>query len=84
MSSARSGIARRVDGYISHLLQRRHNHGAFRYRIVNIEDQPELFANLKITEIPTLLVVDDSGIAARADGNLKPAEIELLLRRWLR
>jgi thioredoxin-like negative regulator of GroEL len=78
-----SGQSRRLDGFVAHVLQRRHNHGSFRYRIVLREQRPDLFERFRISEVPTLVVIDDGAVQARLEGYHRPAAVEGLLAPWL-
>jgi hypothetical protein len=79
-----SGQSRRLDGFVAHVLQRRHNHGTFRYRIVLREDRPDLFERFHVHTAPTLLVIDEGRVQARLVGYHKPKDVEDLLAPWLR
>lgn len=83
-ASSRSGEARRVEGYVAHVLQRRHNHGSFRFRIVMQEERPDIFERLHVTDVPTLIVVDNQRVVRRISGYARPPEVESGLRPWLR
>jgi thioredoxin-like negative regulator of GroEL len=78
-----SGQSRRMDGFVSHVLQRRHNHASFRYRIVLREQRPDLFERFHVDEAPTLMVIDDGAVQARLAGYHRPSAVEDLLRPWL-
>ncbi|MCW2925941.1 MAG: hypothetical protein JWM98_3345 [Thermoleophilia bacterium] len=78
-----SGQSRRMDGFVAHVLQRRHNHGSFRYRIVLREQRPDLFERFHVTDAPTVLVVDEGEVKARLVGYHKPTAVEELLAPWL-
>lgn len=78
-----SGQARRMDGFVAHVLQRRHNHGSFRYRMVLREDRPDLFERFHVGDVPTIVVVDDGCVKARLVGYHKPHAVEALLAPWL-
>ena len=78
-----SGQSRRMDGFVAHVLQRRHNHGSFRYRIVLKEQRPDLFERFHVEESPTLVVVDDGAVRARLVGYHRPGAVEDLLAPWL-
>jgi thioredoxin-like negative regulator of GroEL len=78
-----SGQSRRMDGFVAHVLQRRHNHGSFRYRIVLREQRPDLFERFQIDESPTLVVIDDGAVQARLVGYHRPSAVEDLLTPWL-
>ena len=81
--SKTSGQSRRLDGFVAHVVQRRHNHGTFRYRIVDVEDRPDLFERFHVTEVPTLVVIDDGRVRARLVGFHQPKAVEELLAPWL-
>ncbi len=78
-----SGQSRRMDGFVAHVLQRRHNHGSFRYRIVLREQRPDLFERFGVDDTPTLLVIDDGAVQARLEGYHRPSAVEDLLTPWL-
>jgi thioredoxin-like negative regulator of GroEL len=78
-----SGPARRVEGYISHILQRRHNHNSFRMAVVDQDERPDLFDRFHVEDVPTMMVVDGGKIGARLDGYAKPVAIEHALEPWL-
>lgn len=78
-----SGQSRRMDGFVAHVLQRRHNHGSFRYRIVLKEQRPDLFERFHIDESPTLVIVDEGAVQARLAGYHRPSDVEKLLAPWL-
>ncbi len=78
-----SGQSRRMDGFVAHVLQRRHNHGSFRYRIVLREQRPDLFERFHIDDAPTLVVVDEGAVKARLTGYHRPQAVEQLLAPWL-
>ena len=82
-ASKQSGQARRVEGYVAHVLQRRHNHDSFRFRIVEREDRPDLFDRLAVTEVPTLLVIDHKRVCRKLEGYVRPHEVEDALQPWL-
>lgn len=78
-----SGQSRRMDGYVSHVLQHRHNHKSFRYRIIAREQRPDLFERLGVNQVPTLLVVESGKVRARLVGYHRPNDIEQTLSPWL-
>jgi thioredoxin-like negative regulator of GroEL len=81
--SKTSGQSRRLDGFVAHVVQRRHNHGTFRYRIVDLEDRPDLFDRFHVDETPTLLVIDEGRVMGRLVGFHQPKAVEELLAPWL-
>jgi thioredoxin-like negative regulator of GroEL len=82
--SQASGRSRRVEGYLSQVLQRRHNHESFRMYRVDIEAEPELVQRFGIDEVPTLVVVDGKRVSARLTSPRGCHQIEDLLAPWLR
>ena len=81
--SRTSGQSRRLDGFVSHVLQRRHNHDSMRYRIVEQEDRPDLFERFHVEQVPSLVVIDDDAVAARMTGLQQPKQVEDMLSPWL-
>ena len=82
--SERSGKSRRVEGYLSQVLQRRGNHGSFRLRRVEFDEHPELVHRFGVDEVPTLVVVDGNRISGRVVSPHGCRDIERLLGPWLR
>jgi thioredoxin-like negative regulator of GroEL len=81
--SKRSGQSRRVEGYLSQVLQRRGNHDSFQLRFVEASDHPELVERFRIEELPTLVVVDGKRVSARVSSPRGCREIEEALAPWL-
>ena len=82
--SLASGRSRRVDGYLSQVLQRRHNHESFRVYRVDVDEEPELVQRFGIDEVPTLVVVDGTQVRGRLASPRGCRQIEDLLAPWLR
>jgi thioredoxin-like negative regulator of GroEL len=82
--SRSSGRARRVDGYLANVLQRRKNHHTFALRHVAVEDHPELAERLMVNGVPTLVVVERKLVRARLEDPRGTREIEAFLAPWLR
>ena len=80
----RSGIARRVEGFLAQVLQRRRNHGTFQIHRVDVRRRPELAQQFRVGEGPTLIVITERKVRARLDRPRGCSEIELFLRPWLR
>ena len=81
--SSRSGRSRRVEGYLSQVLQRRGNHETFRIYRVDTSEHPELAERFDIQDVPTLVVVENKSVRGRVSPG-GCTEIERLLRPWLR
>ncbi|MFL5959065.1 MAG: thioredoxin family protein [Gaiellaceae bacterium] len=79
----RDGKCRRVDGYLSQVLQRRQNHTTFTLVRVDAERRPDLAARFKITELPTLVVIDDNRVLGRLSRPRGCKQITELLDPWL-
>jgi thioredoxin-like negative regulator of GroEL len=82
-TSSLSGHCRRVEGFLAQVLQRRRNHGTFRVVFVDADEQPELRARFGVTELPTLVVVEDREVRARVERPRGCREIERALAPWL-
>jgi len=81
--SEQSGQSRRVEGYLSQVLQRRGNHDSFRLRFVEASAHPELTERFRVDEVPTLVVVDGNRVSARLTSPRGCREIEEALAPWL-
>jgi thioredoxin-like negative regulator of GroEL len=79
-----SGPCRRVEAFLSQVLQRRHNHQTFRLVRVCAERHPELIEHFRIAELPTICVVDDRRVQARLVAPRGRKELEEALAPWLR
>jgi thioredoxin-like negative regulator of GroEL len=82
--SPESGRSRRVEGYLSQVLQRRRNHEVFRIYRVDVAEQPELTERFRVEDVPTLVVVDGKKVRRRLVAPSGCREIEQLLEPWLR
>ena len=82
--SPTSGPCRRMEGFLAQVLQRRHNHGTFAIQQVNALQHPELVERLRVTTLPTLLVIESRKIRGRLEGLAGCAEIERALEPWLK
>jgi thioredoxin-like negative regulator of GroEL len=82
--SPTSGAARRADGFLAQVLQRRANHATFRLVRVDADERPDLVERLQISEVPELLVVVEGRVRARISRPSGCAEISRLLSPWLR
>ncbi|HST16902.1 MAG TPA: LmbU family transcriptional regulator [Gaiellaceae bacterium] len=82
--SPTSGPCRRMEGFLAQVLQRRHNHGTFALQQVNALERPELIERLRVTTLPTLLVIESRKIRGRLEGLAGCAEIERALEPWLK
>jgi thioredoxin-like negative regulator of GroEL len=82
--SSNSGRSRRVDGYLSQVLQRRRNHESFQLLRVEVEERADLAERFGIKDVPTIVVVEDNRVRGRLETPRGCREIEQLLAPWLR
>ncbi len=78
------GRSRRVEALIAQVLQRRRNHETFQLVRVCAEDHRDLAEHLRVTVLPTILVVEQRTLRARLERPKGRHEIEALLAPWLR
>ncbi|HET7555641.1 MAG TPA: thioredoxin family protein [Gaiellaceae bacterium] len=79
-----SGRSRRVEGYLSQVLQRRRNHESFRLLHVDVDEHAELAERFRVDDVPTIVVVEDKRVRGRLASPRGCREIEALLAPWLR
>lgn len=79
-----SGRSRRVEGYLSQVLQRRRNHESFELSHVDIDEHAALAERFRIGEVPTIVVVQGKRVQARLEAPRGCRDIERLLAPWLR
>jgi len=79
-----SGRSRRVEGYLSQVLQRRRNHDSFRLLHVDVAENAELAERFLVEDVPTIVVVEGKRVRARLTSPRGCREIERLLAPWLR
>jgi thioredoxin-like negative regulator of GroEL len=82
--SPRSGRSRRAEGFLAQVLQHRHNHHTFQLLRVDIDKRPDLATRFRVTQTPTLLVIEDYRVRARLSEPTGCRQITELLSPWLR
>jgi thioredoxin-like negative regulator of GroEL len=82
--SKASGRSRRVEGYLSQVLQRRRNHESFELLNVDVDANEQLAEHFAIEEIPTIVVVEDKRVKGRLASPRGCRDIEQLLAPWLK
>jgi thioredoxin-like negative regulator of GroEL len=82
--SRSSGRARRIDGFVANVLQRRQNHETFLLQRVIVEDHPALADHFRVNGVPTLFVVEGKRVLARIENPRGTQDIEAGLTPWLR
>ncbi|HVS84380.1 MAG TPA: thioredoxin family protein, partial [Gaiellaceae bacterium] len=83
-TSTRSGRARRVEGYLAAVLQRRGNHDTFELVQVDIDGFPEIAERLGVDSVPVLMVIDEGSVQARLENPPGAAAISDALEPWLK
>jgi thioredoxin-like negative regulator of GroEL len=81
--SSVSGRCRRVEGFLAQVLQRRRNHETFRFYSVANEERPDLVSKFGITELPTLVVVENKLVRGKLVVPRGCRDIENFLAPWL-
>jgi thioredoxin-like negative regulator of GroEL len=79
-----SGRSRRVEAYLSQVLQRRRNHDSFRLVHVDVDENAELAQRFLVEDVPTIVVVEGKRVRARLASPRGCRDIERLLAPWLR
>jgi thioredoxin-like negative regulator of GroEL len=79
-----SGRSRRVEGYLSQVLQRRRNHESFQLHHVDVDEHAELAERFGIREVPTIVIVQSKRVQGRLEVPRGCRDIEQLLAPWLR
>ena len=79
-----SGRSRRVEGYLSQVLQRRRNHDSFLLMQVDVDENAELAERFLVEDVPTIVVVEGKRVQARLASPRGCRDIEELLAPWLR
>ena len=82
--SKASGRSRRVEGYLSQVLQRRRNHESFQLLNIDVDENAHLAERFAIDEVPTLVVIEEKRVRGRLTSPRGCRDIEQLLSPWLR
>jgi thioredoxin-like negative regulator of GroEL len=78
-----SGRCRRVEAFLSQVLQRRHNHETFKLYRVAQEQRPDLVERFRVDDLPTLLVVQGKHVRGRLIRPRTAIDIQDFLEPWL-
>jgi thioredoxin-like negative regulator of GroEL len=81
--STLSGRCRRAEGFLAQVLQRRRNHDTFRLHRLDAEARPDLAERFRVTELPTLLVVEEKVVRGRLVDPRGCRDIAAFLAPWL-
>lgn len=82
--SPQSGKCRRAEGFIAQVLQRRRNHDTFELVRVPVDKRPDLAEKFRVTEVPTICIVEDRKLKLRIVAPRGCRELEEELEPWLR
>jgi thioredoxin-like negative regulator of GroEL len=66
------------------VLQRRRNHESFLLHHVDVDEHADLAARFRVSEVPTIVVVEGKRAQGRLEAPRGCREIERLLAPWLR
>ena len=80
-TTSRSGPARRMESLLAHLARK--ERARLRVSLVDAGEAPELAEKLKITEIPTLVLVKDRRPVARLEGRASEPQIQRMIAPYL-
>ena len=78
------GRARRIEGFIAQVLQRRRNHDAVAIRRIDVRSHTDLVERFGIQASPALVVVHDRRVKGRLERPQGCKAIATLLQPWLR
>ncbi len=76
-----SGPARRMESLLAHLARK--ERARLRVSRIDVDASPELAKGLKVTDVPTLVLVKDRRPVARLKGRVSAPQIERMLAPYL-
>ena len=77
----RSGPARRMESVLAHLARKERDR--LRIARVDVDKRPDLAERLGVTEVPTLVLLNEGRLLARIDGRTSAPRIEAMLESAL-
>jgi thioredoxin 1 len=80
-SSKKSGPARRMESLLAHLARK--ERGRLRTTIVDVDEQPELAARFRVSEVPTVVLLKDKRVVVRVEGRASAPRLERELAPYL-
>ena len=80
-TTAKSGPARRMESLLAHLARKERSRLSISR--IDIDDSPEWAERLKVTEVPTLILVKDRRPVARLEGRVSAPQIERMIEPYL-
>jgi len=78
------GRARRAEGFLAQVLQRRQNHDTFVVHRIDVAERHELATRLRVDATPALVVVSENKVRARLVNPKGCGQIRGFLDPWLR
>ena len=82
LTSRRSGPARRMESLLAHIARKERD--ALRVERVDVDERPALAARLRVSEVPSLVLVKRNRVVARLEGRSTAPQIEAMLDEHLR
>jgi thioredoxin 2 len=76
-----SGPARRMESLLAHLARK--ERARLRVSRIDVDASPELAERLRVTEVPTLVLVKERRPVARLEGRVSAPQIERMLEPYL-
>jgi thioredoxin-like negative regulator of GroEL len=80
-TTSRSGPARRMESLLAHLARKERTR--LRISKIDVDDHPEWVERLKVSEIPTLVLVKDRKPVERLEGRVSAPQIERMIAPYL-
>ena len=80
-TNARSGPARRMESLLAHLARKERTR--LRISKIDVDEHPGWVDRLKVTEIPTLVLVKDRKPVERLEGRVSAPQIERMIEPYL-
>jgi thioredoxin 1 len=80
-TAERSGPARRMESLLAHLARKERTR--LRVSRIDVDASPELAEKLKVTDVPTLVLIKDRRPVDRLEGRVSAPQIERMLAAHL-
>ena len=76
-AAAHSGPARRMESLVAHLARK--ERARLRVTQVDVDEQPRLAEQFRVTTVPTLALVKDKRVVGRLEGRVSAPRVERML-----
>jgi thioredoxin 1 len=80
-TSRRSGPARRMESLLAHIARKERE--TLRVRKVDVDERPDLAERFRISQVPSLALVQGKRVVARLEGRSTAPKIESMLEETL-